>query len=59
MTVREREALTTLLDECTYICTWIGSGHVERRLRPRVEEVREAFELFEEGKDHEDNETNS
>ena len=54
MTVREREALTTLLDECEYICTWIGSGHVERRLRPRVEEVREAFELFEEGKDHED-----
>ena len=54
LTWHQREVLSDLLSECEYICTWIGSGHVERRLRPRVEEVREAFELFEEGKDHED-----
>ena len=54
MTARQLTALSELLSECEYICTWIGSGHVERRLRPRVEEVREEFELFQEAKNETD-----
>ena len=54
VTARQLTALSDLLSECEYICTWIGSGHVERRLRPRVEEVREEFELFQEAKNETD-----
>ena len=54
LTWHQREVLSDLLSECEYICTWIGSGHVERRLRPRVEEVREEFELFQEAKNETD-----
>jgi len=53
-TASELEALENLIDECQFICTWNGDKHLVGRLKPRLDAVREAFELFEEGKDHED-----